>query len=283
MHDRILMCPPDHFEIAYVINPWMEGNLALSSSARAHAQWRALADLIATVARVDVLAPEDGVPDMVFTANAGLVLDNRCVLTRFRHPERQREEIHFERWFLAHGFEVRKLPPDIWFEGAGDALFDPARSLIWLGHGHRSDLQAAPLVQDLLGVEVVPLRLADERYYHLDTCLCVLEQGYLMYHPPAFDQASQRVIEARVPVEKRIVVGADDAAGFACNAVNSAGAVFLNQASAALVARLQACGFTVHQTGMSEFMRAGGAAKCLTLKLTERRTAALAGESAMVG
>lgn len=283
MNDRILMCPPDHFEIAYVINPWMEGNLALSSSARAHAQWRALADLVGTVAKVDVLAPEDGVPDMVFTANAGLVLDNRCVLTRFRHPERQREEVHFERWFLEHGFEVRKLPPDIWFEGAGDALFDPSRNLVWLGHGHRSDFRAAALVQDLLGVEVVALRLADERYYHLDTCLCVLENGYLMYHPQAFDDASQRQIAARVPAEKRIVVEVADAAGFACNAVNCAGTVILNQASPALASRLEACGFRVLQTGLSEFMRAGGAAKCLTLKLSERRAAALAGESAMAG
>ncbi|MGI4850122.1 MAG: dimethylarginine dimethylaminohydrolase family protein [Janthinobacterium lividum] len=269
MSDRILMCAPDHFEIAYVINPWMEGNLALSSSAAAHVQWRALAQRIATVAQVDYLTPADGVPDMVFTANAGLVLGGRAILSRFRHAERQAEEPHFERWFLDNGFDVRKLPLDMWFEGAGDALFDPARAAIWLGHGHRSDPLAAPLVQRLLEVEVLPLRLVNERYYHLDTCLCVLEGGYLMYHPAAFDQASQDLIVKRVPAHLRIEVGADDAADFACNAVNCGRTIFLNRASAALVTQLQACGFDVQQTPLSEFMRAGGAAKCLTLKVSE--------------
>src|SRR4051812_1003578 len=110
MTDRILMCAPDHFEVAYVINPWMEGNIAHGNQSLALRQWEALARLIGTVAQVERITAEPGVPDMVFTANAGLVLERRCVLSRFKHAERQGEEAHFARWFAAQGFEVLTLP-----------------------------------------------------------------------------------------------------------------------------------------------------------------------------
>jgi N-dimethylarginine dimethylaminohydrolase len=277
MSERILMCAPEHFDVVYVINPWMEGNIALADDETAHRQWNTLAAAIAEVAQVERLAPVAGVPDMVFTANAGLVIDGHCILSRFRHAERQAEEPFFEAWFRAHGFRVSKLPEGVWFEGAGDALFDPGRNLVWLGHGHRSDELSAPMVAEIFGVDVEPLRLVDDRYYHLDTCLCVLENGYLMYHPAAFDAVSNERIAARVPVEKRIVVDAADAAGFACNAVNVGADIFLNHASAHLRARLGDCGFRARALALGEFLRAGGAAKCLTLKLDQRRREAVVG------
>ncbi|MDB5763693.1 MAG: amidinotransferase family protein [Herminiimonas sp.] len=269
MTDRLLMCAPDYFEVAYVINPWMEGNVARGNSNAAMRQWNALARLIGKVAQVERVAAVPGVPDMVFTANAGLVLENRFVLSRFRHAERQGEEPHFAKWFADQGFEVLTLPPDMAFEGAGDALLDRQAPLLWLGHGHRSDAACAPLLANRLDMEIQPLKLVDQRFYHLDTCFCPLEGGYLLYYPVAFDIASQASIAARVPAEYRIPVADADAFDFACNAVNCGRNIFLNRASDALTGELRSRGFAVRQTPLTEFMKAGGSAKCLTLKLTE--------------
>lgn len=271
MTDRYLMCAPDHFEVAYVINPWMQGNVAHCRNDIARAQWQALSGAIAQVAQVERIAPHAGVPDMVFTANAGLVLGDTFVLSHFRHAERQAEEPHFADWFAERGFEVVTLPKELYFEGAGDALLDRHERLLWQAWGHRSSAECAPVLADLLDIEVEPLQLVDARFYHLDTCFCPLEGGYLMYYPAAFDAASQARIAARVPASRRIVVADADALDFACNAVNCGRHVFLNRASPALAAALRSRGFTVTQTPLTEFMKAGGSAKCLTLKLNEPR------------
>lgn len=264
-----LMCAPDHFEVSYVINPWMAGNVAHADHTIAQQQWSVLVSEISSIANVQRISAKVGVPDLVFTANGGVVRGNKVVLSRFRHVERQAEEMHFEQWFTAHGFEVLKLAPDLPFEGAGDALLDRHDDLMWFGHGHRSDLACAEPLARMLEVEVQPLRLVDPRFYHLDTCFCPLEGGEVMYFPDAFDAASQAVIADRVPAHRRVIVSAEDALDFACNSVNCGAHIFLNRASKALVASLVQRGYTVHQTPLTEFLKAGGAAKCLTLKLNE--------------
>ena len=265
------MCAPSRFEISYVINPWMRGHVDASRRTLATRQWQRLRAALARHATVEVMQPAPGCPDMVFTANAGLVLEGRVLLARFRHGERQGEEPHFGAWFAAHNFEVVCLPEELAFEGAGDALLDRAAALIWLGHGFRTDARAAPRIAAALDMDVVPLRLTDARFYHLDTCLCPLAGGELLYYPGAFDAESRRQIEARVPARARIVVAEPDALAFACNAVSVAEQIFLNQASPRLVAQLAARGYRVEQTPLTEFMKAGGAAKCLTLRLDEPR------------
>lgn len=269
--NRYLMCAPTYFDVAYVINPWMQGNVKATSLQRAGEQWQALCDRIADEAMVDIVHAQPGLPDMPFTANAGLVLEDTVVLSRFLYPERQGEEAHFERWFYDHGFAVLKLPTTIPFEGAGDALLDRKDRVLWMGHGHRSSRQSADYIARWLDVEVVSLKLVDPRFYHLDTCFCPLENGYLMYHPPAFEASSQALIAARVPEAKQIVVGEEDALHFACNAVNISGSVILNRAGAGLKDALGRAGFEVIQTELTEFMKAGGSAKCLTLRLNEPR------------
>ena len=271
MKERFLMCAPCHFEVAYVINPWMEGNIARGSNPAAAAQWQALLALLRRYADVDCVSAEPGVPDLVFTANAGLVLGRQVLLSAFRHIERQPEEAVFSRWFFSHGFEVLTMPEGIYFEGAGDALFDRRLPLLWMGHGHRTDDAAAAIIASRFDVDVVPLQLVNPRFYHLDTCLCPLDGGALLYYPEAFDRASQERIAALVPPDLRIAVNAVDAAAFACNAVNSGRHVIMNRASEALAATLAAHGHILHQTPLSDFMKAGGSAKCLTLKLSEAR------------
>jgi conserved hypothetical protein TIGR00300 len=269
MTTRILMCPPDFYDVDYVINPWMEGNVHRSSQERAQQQWQGLYHLLKELAVIDLISPALGVPDMVFTANAGLVLGKKFVLSRFFHPERQKEEPYFKQWFLEHDFEVFELPADLPFEGAGDALLDRGGNWLWAGYGFRSELDSHPYIAKWLDIEVLSLRLIDPRFYHLDTCFCPLSGGYLLYYPPAFDAYSNRLIELRVPQSKRIVVAEPDALNFACNAVNVGQTVVLNKASDSLKQRLCQLGFTVQETPLWEFLKAGGAAKCLTLKLTE--------------
>lgn len=266
---RILMCPPHHYDVDYVINPWMEGNIHRSSRERAEAQWNKLHEVLKKHVTVELVEPEKGWPDMVFAANAGLVVGDQVVLSRFLHPERQGEEPFFEKWFEGNGFTVHKLPKSLPFEGAGDALIDRAGGWLWAGYGFRSELDSHPYLAEWLDVEVLSLRLVDSRFYHLDTCFCPLTDGYLMYYPPAFDAYSNRLIEMRVPADKRIVVEEVDAINFACNTVNVGKVVVMNQASDSLKKALGDRGFTIEETPLTEFLKAGGAAKCLTLKVVE--------------
>jgi lysine-ketoglutarate reductase/saccharopine dehydrogenase-like protein (TIGR00300 family) len=265
------MCAPDHYDVDYVINPWMEGNIHKSSRDRAVEQWTQLFHIIKdhSHAVVDLVKPQPGVPDMVFTANAGLVLGNTVVLSRFFHKERQGEEPFFKQWFLEQGYTVHELPKDLPFEGAGDALLDREGRWLWAGYGFRSELDSHPLIARWLDIEVLSLRLMDERFYHLDTCFCPLSNGYLLYYPGAFDAYSNRLIEIRVPENKRIAIQEADAVNFACNAVNINQTVILNKASDALRHQLESVGFEVVETPLNEFLKAGGASKCLTLRVTE--------------
>lgn len=266
---RILMCAPDHYDVDYVINPWMEGNIHKSSREKAVSQWNGLYQILKDRSIVDLVPPQKGWPDMVFTANAGLVLGKTAVISRFFHKERQGEEPYFKQWFEQQGFTVYELPKDLPFEGAGDALFDREGRWLWAGYGFRSELDSHPYLAKWLDIEVLSLRLIDERFYHLDTCFCPLSGGYLLYYPDAFDAYSNRLIEMKVPQEKRIIVEEPDAVNFACNAVNVNQIIVMNKISEALKGQLQNAGFEVVETPLSEFLKAGGAAKCLTLRVTE--------------
>jgi lysine-ketoglutarate reductase/saccharopine dehydrogenase-like protein (TIGR00300 family) len=270
---RILMCTPTHYDVDYVINPWMEGNIHRSSRDLAQEQWNKLYTVLKTHATVDLVEPQLGWPDMVFTANAGLVLGNTVVLSRFFHPERQGEEPYFQEWFESQGYTVHTLPKSLPFEGAGDALLDRSGRWLWAGYGFRSELDSHPYLAKWLDVEVLSLRLVDRRFYHLDTCFCPLTDGYLLYYPAAFDTYSNRMIELRVPSEKRIAIDEVDAVNFSCNSVNIDHVVVMNKASDGLKQILGDRGFTIIETPLTEFLKAGGAAKCLTLRVTEPRQA----------
>ena len=264
-----LMCPPTLYDVNYVINPWMEGNLNRSSRRNATRQWEQLHAALAGLARVELVEQQAGLPDMVFTANAGLVSKGTVALSRFLHPERQGEEPHFRKWFDDSGFAVRELPRDMPFEGEGDALFEADNSRLWAGHGMRSRESSHPYLQETWGVEVISLRLTDPRFYHLDTCFCPLFGGYVLYYPGAFDAASHARIASRYSDEKRIAVSLQDALRFACNAINVGMTIVMNEVSAQLSGRLAAHGFRVVQVSLTEFLKAGGAAKCLVLRLSE--------------
>jgi N-dimethylarginine dimethylaminohydrolase len=269
MTNRFLMCKPQYFEVNYVINPWMAQNVHRVGRAAANVQWETLHRLIQGAAEVQLIDPEPDLPDMPFTANAGLVVGDHAIVSNFRHAERQTEEKHFERWFDDHGFFVHKLSREIFFEGAGDALLDRARGCVWMGYGHRSTHDAGAPIQKFLGLEVVMLELTDPRFYHLDTCLCPLPRGYVMYFPDAFSEDSRELLKRRIPAEQTILVGEEDAMKFACNAVSIGDQIILNGASKPLMEELSGARFQTVQSPLSEFLRAGGASKCLVLRLEE--------------
>ncbi|MGA7460632.1 MAG: amidinotransferase [Candidatus Korobacteraceae bacterium] len=264
-----LMCPPELYDVDYVINPWMEGNVHRSCREQAMTQWKALHAALAQIAEVKLVDPQSGSPDMVFTANAGLVHKGVVALSSFLHPERQGEEPHFRKWFDDSGFSVCEMPRSTPFEGEGDALFEVDGSCLWAGHGIRTRESSHRRLSETWNVDVIPLRLVDPRFYHLDTCFCPLFGGYAMYFPSAFDADSLARIETRYPEHKRVRVSDADALRFACNAVNVGRTIVLNEISDSLRDRLQSLGFRVVQVRLTEFLKAGGAAKCLALRLSE--------------
>jgi len=269
MADRILMCAPDAFGVEYVINPWMEGHVGCASATRAGQQWEQLHAVLSQLAEIELIEPADRLLDMCFAANGGLVAENRFVRSVFRVTQRQPEESLYANWFRDHGFEVLDLPDDEPFEGEGDALVQPGEPRVWAGYGVRSSLEAHRRLTEMLNLDVVSLRLVDERFYHLDTCFFPLSDGRVVYYPNAFDELSLREIRRRVPGRKSIRVEEADALQFACNAVVLGDTIVTNYASDQLRKELAAWGYHVIVCCVDEFMMAGGAAKCLTLLLDQ--------------
>jgi N-dimethylarginine dimethylaminohydrolase len=267
---RILMCPPDHYGIEYEINPWMNRSLGAVREL-AFRQWRALHDaLLSLGVRVEVLPPEPGLPDLVFTANAGLVFGDLFLSSRFRHEVRARESPFFDAWFGEHGFRIAHLPEGMYHEGAGDALF--CGETLFAGYRTRSDATAHQWVGKKLGVRVLPLELVDPRFYHLDTCFCPLAPGEAVYFPDAFDDYGRRVLTTHVP--KLIPVTEAEAHRFGCNAVVVGRTVVHNSRCPQLAADLRAAGYGSVEVELDEFLKAGGSAKCLTLRLDGEEAAA---------
>ncbi len=260
---RILMCPPDFYGIEYEINPWMSRQKQADHE-QATRQWAALRDLLLGVgAETVMLAPVAGLPDLVFTANAAMIYRDQAVLAHFRYPQRQGEEPYDEAWLTAAGFKVHKLPNDIFFEGAGDALF--CGDTLFAGYRIRSDVRGHQQIARTFGCRVIPLELVDPYYYHLDTCFCPLAPGLAIYYPGAFDDYGRRALTESV--EELIEVGADEARRFACNAVVVGRAVITNTGCRKLHEDLRTRGFEPRETLLDEFVKAGGSAKCLTLRL----------------
>ncbi len=211
--DKILMCPPDYFTVDYVINPWMAGHEDSLKIERAKEQWEALRAQIEEFAEVVTMEAQPDLPDMVFTANAGVVYGDKAIASHFMPHERRPEEAHFKQWFRDNGYDLLELDENIGFEGAGDCLLDRRGPWLWTGHGFRTEIEAHAEIERFFDREVVSIRLTDARFYHIDTCFCPLTDGFLMYHPPAFDYESRIAIESRIPPHKRIIADVDGVAG----------------------------------------------------------------------
>ena len=262
----LLMCPPDFFGIEYEINPWMRISNQ-SNANRASTQWQVLTQILQSPvgAKLEFLEPIRGLPDLVFTAKAGVIHGGKAVPSRFCHPERRREEQHFIQWFTKKGYEVIPLDEGMFFEGAGDLL---GFQDFWIGgYRQRSDIRAYERLSKIFQKQILSVELVDQRFYHLDTCLCPLSGGELLYYPPAFDTYAQTVITSRIKPDKRFAVPQAEAERFACNAVCVDRHVVLPTGCPETMDWLARQGYTSHQVELSEFLKAGGSAKCLILAL----------------
>ncbi len=273
----ILMTDPEFYEVSYTINPWMKpedwSRDPAAASRVARDQWMNLKlSLEADPAKILVIPGVKGLPDMVFPANAAIVLDGRALMARFRFPERRGEEAHFKAAFetlKAQGVisEIGEFPDDVFQEGAGDCLWDVNRSLFWAGWGPRSSRRAMDRIVEFFGQKVVGLELATERYYHLDTCFSVLSGGEILYYPEALSPTSRIIVEEMVPDHLRLVATADEAAAFSLNAVNLGRNLYMAPPPPRLAALLAERGYTVIPMALSNYLISGGGSFCMTLRL----------------
>ncbi len=276
----LLMTDPSHYDVSYMINPWMRPDAwndapELNRRLAAEASAGLAAALRDAGAELLTIAGWAGLPDMVFPANAAVVMDGRAMLARFRFPERQGEEEAFRSTFsrlVADGLlrETATLPDGVFQEGAGDCIWDRTRGHFWAGHGPRSSGESVGVLRDFFGREIVALELVNPRFYHLDTCLCVLPRGEVLFYPPAFSPDGLAAIHDIVSPEQRIEATDDDAARFCVNAVALGDVVVMAEASDTLRGRLSRRGYRVSDVGLAPFILSGGGAYCMTLRLDLR-------------
>jgi len=264
-----LMCSPEWYDVGYVINPWMAGNLHRSSRDASFAQWKGLYAALREVADVRLLHPRPNVPDMTFVAHGALVNLGVAAVSSFACAERQPEEKPLRTWLEDAGFVIWETPHETPFEGEGDAMFDPSAGPLWLAHGARTCRYSHRHVADAWHAELTSLHLVDPRFYHLDTCFAPLSGGHLLYYPDAFDAESLRLIEDRYPPRLRIALTEAEAAHFGCNVLNVGEHVYLHQSEGTVARRLRAAGYRVTELPLGEFLKGGGSAKSLALRLSD--------------
>lgn len=275
-----LMTDARHFGVTYQINPWMRPDAwqadpsALAAAAAKSASALRI-ELEKAGARVEIVDAVEDLPDLVFPANAAIVLDGRALVARFLHPERQGEEAVFRAAFLtlkAGGLlsDVIDLPDGVLQEGAGDCIWDADHDFFWAGYGQRSTANSLAVIETVFGQRVVGLELATDRFYHLDTCFCPLAGGRVLYYPPAFTPESLAVIRSHVRSEDRIEATDEDAGAFCVNAVNIGRHIVMANAPDSLRARLNALGYSIAEVDLAPFILSGGGAYCMTLRLDRR-------------
>ncbi len=260
----LLMCPPDYYEIAYEINPWMSVR-RYADRKKACQQWIAFYELLKDKlhVKIELLEPVKHLPDLVFTANGGLVRKRMFVRSNFRHKERKGEEACFESWFKKNGYILKTIDRPFCFEGEGDALFMGKE--LYTGFHFRSDVEAHDAVSGLVKAPYFALELADKRFYHLDTCFAPLNEESALMFLPAFETYAQLILLENIADPIR--VPEKEALNFACNAVVVDKDVVIPQDCPHTTRELEKRGFRVHALEFTEFIKAGGAAKCLVLKI----------------
>jgi N-dimethylarginine dimethylaminohydrolase len=262
------MCPPDAFDVVDVKNPFMEGQRGAVDRAKARAQWQSLVRTFESIGvAVRLVDPVPGCEDMVFTANQtflGLDASGRrlCVPGRMRHPSRRREVPAFVDWCRREGYAIAEIGTPL-FEGSGDAIWHPRVRRIWGGWGHRTSRDVYPALGRLFGAGVETLELATEEFYHLDTCLCAVDERTALLHPPAF--TAKGLDALRRGFERLVEVDAEEARKpMACNAAAFHGThVVLQEGAPDTERRLRALGYEVLPVDTSEFLKSGGSVFCM--------------------
>ncbi|MFP5224615.1 MAG: amidinotransferase [Actinomycetota bacterium] len=260
---RFLMCPPEFFGVTYEINPWMHKEIVVDRGL-AREQWESLRSAVTDAgATVEILDPVDGLPDLVFTANAGLIDGRNFIPASFRHPQRQRETPHATAWFRRQGYNIVPLPSGLVHEGAGDAL--PFGDVLISGYRMRSDAPSHAAVARIARAQVRAVELVDPRLYHLDLVFCPLDSRHAIVAPLGLDEHGLRVMKDLVP--EPIMLTDEEALTFCANSVVIDRTIIMPSCSDRLRRAIEAAGLTIVVVEVSEFLKAGGACRCLTLAL----------------
>jgi N-dimethylarginine dimethylaminohydrolase len=268
---RFLLCRPLHFTVAYEINPYMHVQVHPDPEQALAEHDGLVGTLRGAGAELEFLDPVPGLPDLVFTANAGVVDGNAFVPSRFRHPERQGETVHDVDWFTARGFAISALPGDEPFEGAGDVLpfgADPATTrgpVLVAGYRTRSAVGAQIHLGALLGVPVRTVELVDERFYHVDLVFCPVDERRALIAPQGLDRYGCKVLEELVP--EPVWLTDDEASSFCANSVVVGDVIVMPSCTPRLGRILEDAGLSVAVSPVGEFLKAGGGCRCLTLAL----------------
>lgn len=257
-----VLCRPTHFDVEYAINPWMDPTLAVDRDL-ALRQWQGLVDAYRSLGHeVRVVEGVEGLPDMVFVADSGLVVDGVGVGARYLSPMRQAEAPAVQAWLREQGVVDLHMPTFV-NEGEGDFLV--VGDLVLAGTGFRTDLAAHHEAQEHLGLPVVSLQLVDARTYHLNTALGVLDDRTVAYYPPAFSDGSRRALERLFP--DALIATAEDVSWLGLNLVSDGRNVVLPSQATRLADELRLRGYTPVPVDLSELRKSGGSAKCCTLEL----------------
>ncbi|AZZ49842.1 dimethylargininase [Rathayibacter rathayi] len=257
----ILMCSPEHFTVVYRINPWMDPQVPTDTSLAVR-QWQTLYDTYADLGfTIELIEPEAGLPDMVYAANGGFVIDGIAYGASFAFPERQPEGPAYMDWFRSAGFDVR-VPEEV-NEGEGDFLLVGERILAGTGFRSASDSHAE--VARVFGREVVTLELVNPSFYHLDTAIAVLDDATIAYLPSAFSEEGNRTLRELYP--DAILVSEEDASVLGLNAFSDGLTVVIASRATGFERQLRERGYNPIGVDLSELLLGGGGVKCCTLEL----------------
>ena len=265
----LLMCPPDHFDVSEVRNPYMEETIGTVDFEAATRQWESLREAyIACGVEVQTLEPKEACEDMVFCCDQSLVGldgDNEplCLLSHMKYPAREAEVPTIARWFERQGYRTEHLPGEEYFEGGGDSAWHPGRALLWGGYGVRSDADVYEAVSDYFEVPVIRIQLPTERFYHLSTCFCPLDEKTVLVYPPAMTPEGLLMIES--VFERVVECDAREAVhGLACNATAIGGTqAVIDRTNPKTAHQLHELGYTVTEVNTSEFRKSGGSVYCM--------------------
>jgi N-dimethylarginine dimethylaminohydrolase len=261
---KILMCPPDYFEIKYSINPWMNPAIRVNKE-EAFKQYNALKNAFEKAGgKIIELVPGKNLPDMVYTSNAGYAEGDVFIKANFKAHQRQHESNNAEKYFKHNGYQVFDIPENIIFEGEGDLI--RSKSKYFFGWGQRSDLIANDYLEDIIGKEIISLELVNPYFYHLDTCLAPLNDNIVVINDSAFSEES--LVKIYEKFRTVITTNEQDNSVLASNLLVIDNTVFIGKGiSDDLKEGITKLKFKVIETEMSEFLKGGGSVKCLALEI----------------
>lgn len=259
------MCEPKYFDVTYAINPWMKPGTV--DKRRAKRQWRILVQILKKLCiHVSTIDQESGSPDMVFSADQGIMLGNTFIVSNFRYPERRQERPRYIEWFMRHRYEIKYLPGDTYYEGSGDS--NAFNNSLFVGIGFRTNRAAMFYLKKFCRLSIEPLELIHDHFYHLDTCFFILDQRTAFYYPQALSQKSINRLHCYFP--QLIPLTDKEAYGFAANSVVTDHHVLLQKGNTTFVNRLKAMGYTPIEVDVGEFLKAGGGIHCLMQCISEQ-------------